>query len=316
MIGVVRFSCKRAAIHSGSDPRPHPHTMEFEAAGLASALATHRDNELRLPFAPYLQPELLLEETPVRAEMIASLCWVLHTVRPPETLHLSVALLDRYLASRRMPPGDTALVVATTAFLAAKFLEASLSTPSPEVFVSRASQPIGSLRAKVSADAVLRFEWEMFAALDFGVASPTAFGVAQILLAQQDGPPPLLHPRDQHAMVAYLLELALVFGVYGCDRPSLLASAAVSVSQVWGGAPLPGNTAVHLELPSSLAAAVCWHCANCVGTQPERLTDGLFHDVCIGVWIKHDDHMFRWPVFPVEKYPEVMRSRATSVTPS
>lgn len=130
-----------------------------------------------------------------------------------ETLHVAVALLDRFLsASRRLHRGSLQLAALAAALVAAKHEEPSFPPPSELAALAG--------HAFTPAD-VVRMEGVMMQAVAFRVAAPTS-ATALTLLARAAGA-----PARAVARAAYLLELALLDYDALAHAPSSLAAAAL-----------------------------------------------------------------------------------------
>jgi len=84
----------------------------------------------------------------------------------PETLFLTVELMDRYLQLRPCPKKSLQLVGVTAMMVAAKYEEIYPPPVSDFVYISANTY---------TAEQILSFELELLAALDFGLTIPTVF---------------------------------------------------------------------------------------------------------------------------------------------
>ena len=148
----------------------------------------------------------------------------------PETLHLAVALLDRFLstaAPQGVPRGVLQLVAVACIMVASKHLE--VSHPSVEQLTAVAAHCFG-------AQDLLRMERVLLDALGFEVANVTSFGFlhlyAQGLAAQpaEGGAGAAGLPAPVAALAVYLLDLALLDYALLAFAPSELAAAALALA--------------------------------------------------------------------------------------
>lgn len=146
-----------------------------------------------------------------------------------ETLFLSVSILDRFLATRRVQRKDLQLVACTSAFIAAKFEE--IDPPEVRDFVYITDQ-------SCRKEAILAMEVRMLTALEFCLCRPTAAhylqryqlktSTARVDASQVEV---AASPSQTHtALLQYLLELTLLDLRMMRFSPSLQAAAASLVS--------------------------------------------------------------------------------------
>uniref|UniRef100_A0A7S1AEG6 Cyclin N-terminal domain-containing protein n=1 Tax=Noctiluca scintillans TaxID=2966 RepID=A0A7S1AEG6_NOCSC len=159
-----------------------------------------------------------------------------------QTLFLAVTILDKYLVLTQVQ--EMEVTGAGALFVAAKFEEAS----PPDI---RDFTFVGGLAC--TKQAVLAMEVNMLSAVEFALVSPTA---AHFLTKYQEA-----HPQQtqQHHLMQYLLELALLDAGLATCQLFFQAAGAVLVSAVLLDlpVPLPGRAAGHTEY----AAECVRHCA-------------------------------------------------------
>ncbi|GBF92604.1 G2 mitotic-specific cyclin-A [Raphidocelis subcapitata] len=193
--GMIRSHRRREAVL-----RPNPHYMEAQASAAAASGAP----------ADALTPQMRM--------IVAS--WMVEVADEfslqPETLHLAVALLDRFLAAtvpQGVPRGVLQLVAVACIMVAAKDLE--VNHPTVEQLVAIAANCF-------SAQDLLRMERVLLDALDFSVANHTAFSFLHLYAQGLAGlAPPVA------ALAVYLLELVLLDYSLLEYPPSQLAAAAL-----------------------------------------------------------------------------------------
>ncbi|GBF99395.1 G2 mitotic-specific cyclin C13-like [Raphidocelis subcapitata] len=186
--------------------RPDPRYLEAQAAAAAAAGAP---------------PSALDALTPQMRMIVAS--WMVEVADEfslqPETLHLAVALLDRFLSAtvpQGVPRGVLQMVAVACIMVAGKHLE--VSHPSVEQLVAIAANCF-------TAQDLLRMERVLLDALDFGVAAPTGFTFLHLYAQGLRGlAPPVA------ALAVYLLDVALLDYSLLEFPPSLLAAAALALS--------------------------------------------------------------------------------------
>jgi hypothetical protein len=221
--GMVNLSELSAAIETLERPMVNVASPQYHP----SCVATLLDGEARLGYLPYFddfQPEVSSRVRHILVDWIVDV-----TARYrfcDETLHLAIALFDRYLAVKPVARGDVQLVGIAALFLATKYEE--IYPPDVHDLVAMAAHTY-------TKEDILHTERQIFMKLAFRVTIPSSFAFAQAVMAEQD---PMPTPLQRH-MVAFLLEAALHTHVYGQLRPSLTACAAVFIARVWCAIPTP-----------------------------------------------------------------------------
>jgi len=142
-----------------------------------------------------------------------------------ETLFLAVGILDRFLATKRIPRKDLRLVACTSAFIASKFEE--IHPPEVRDFVYITDQAC-------KKEAILTMEVRMLTALEFCLCRPTAAHYLQRY--EQES-----HCSEVHSsLLQYILELGLLDLRMTRFSPSqqavaasLLSSRILKLNPVW-----------------------------------------------------------------------------------
>lgn len=174
-------------------------------------------------------------------------------VLEPETLHLSVALLDRFLSSAApmgVPRSVLQMVAVACIMVAAKHLEAH--HPSVEQYASIAANCF-------TAHDLLRMERVLLEALDFNLTNQTAYSFLHLYVQGMPG-----MPAPAAALAMYLLDLVLLDYSLLQFAPSRLAAGVLLLALLTHGhapaAPLPA----HLLRLSGYAAGELAACVACL----------------------------------------------------
>jgi Cyclin, N-terminal domain/Cyclin, C-terminal domain len=133
----------------------------------------------------------------------------------PETLHLTVALIDRYLSVARVPRLRFQLLGITALFIASKY---------EEIYPPEVKDCVYTTDRGVSRQDVLDMEMDILQALNFRISGPTAYPFLVRFL--------FITEATQTARFAanYYLERFLQEYDYINHRPSLIAAAAVCLA--------------------------------------------------------------------------------------
>ena len=192
-----------------------------------------------------------------------------------ETLHLAASLLDRYLGAlataaesgaggkRRAgrapalpppPPTDLPLLAGAALLVAAKH-EEGCAPPAADLAEQLAGVGTCPSASPPTAEALLRAEGALLAALGFRVCSPTAPAMLALLARAASAPPPVA------ADAALSTDLALLDGgVTATHRPSALAAAALVVADAGVGVWACTSTSAPPAVSPAAAAAAALAC--------------------------------------------------------
>ena len=137
-----------------------------------------------------------------------------------ETLHLAVALTDRFLMMNRVAKAELQLLGVSAMLLASKY--EMVYPPELRDFIYIAA-------CTYTKEDIVRMERQLFVALEFNVTIPTTNALANCILGQQDPTP----TAKQRSVVSFLLETMLVAAMYNSTPPHVIACACVFLSRVW-----------------------------------------------------------------------------------
>jgi hypothetical protein len=147
-----------------------------------------------------------------------------------ETLHLSLALVDRYLMVQRIAKQELQLLGVSAIFIASKY--EMVYPPELKEFVYIAA-------CTYTREEIIRMERQLFVTLEYNLTLPTANAIANSILYQQDPTP----TPKQKSVCGYLVDVMATVHSYGTYKPSLVAATCVFLSRVWCGVepsiPLP-----------------------------------------------------------------------------
>lgn len=148
----------------------------------------------------------------------------------PQTLFLSVALLDRYLAARQVLRQRLQLVGVTALMMAAKF---------EEVYPPQLKDYVAVCDNAYTRTELLSTEAEILAALNFEIARPTSYSFLELLRQR------VVLEDKAFVFARYLLETALLDPLHLRHSPLDLAAAALFLvhkifKRAWVAAPVEG----------------------------------------------------------------------------
>ncbi|KIY97094.1 G2/mitotic-specific cyclin-A [Monoraphidium neglectum] len=164
----------------------------------------------------------------------------------PETLHLGVALLDRFLsaaAPHGVPRGVLQMVAVACIMVAGKDLE--VSHPTVEQLTAIAANCF-------TPQDLLRMERVLLDALDFTVCTQTAFTFLHLFAQGLD-----CLPAHVAALAVYLLDLTLLdYGLLSFPPSQLAAGALTLAMHTYGLGPAPVADTLRLAgyAPADMAA--------------------------------------------------------------
>jgi hypothetical protein len=137
----------------------------------------------------------------------------------PAVLYLAINVLDRYLAALKDPPTSVTVVACACLLIAAKIEEIY----PPKVRDMRKAVP------SISATELTHMERSILNTLKFAVSVPTVFHFMKRYLKAAEADMPL------KALTMYIVEVAMYDPVYHRFKPSLVASAAISLAMRMSG---------------------------------------------------------------------------------
>jgi hypothetical protein len=149
----------------------------------------------------------------------------------PETLYLTINLLDRYCSRRVVYKRHYQLVGCAALLIAAKYGDKKDRVPTFRELRSMCCQ-------LYEEEMFMQMEWHVLQTLDYVLGHPTVDSFLQIALAEsaQDDSE-LLH------MTWYLSEIALYHKDFVAVRPSVLARSALALARcIIGRQPIPSDT--------------------------------------------------------------------------
>ena len=151
----------------------------------------------------------------------------------PETLYLTIHIVDRFLAKQQIPRTRLQLVGCTAMLLASKYEE--IYAPEVNDFVAISDKAY-------TRDQILQYEGIMLQALEFNLTQPSALRFAERYTRVAGEAIPMLvndsNTREQvDHLTKYIIELTLQVYSFLQYRPSHIASCALSIalSTVTGG---------------------------------------------------------------------------------
>eukprot|EP00300_Choanocystis_sp_HF-7_P027447 c32556_g1_i1.p1 GENE.c32556_g1_i1~~c32556_g1_i1.p1 ORF type:complete len:409 (-),score=103.88 c32556_g1_i1:242-1468(-) len=155
----------------------------------------------------------------------------------PETLHLAVSILDRYLAVISVARGKLQLIGITSMLIACKYQE--IYPPEVNDFVYISDNAYTKLE-------ILRMEESVLNTLGFNIATPSthAFALRWVYLSNQSESPLVSN------LVDYLLELALVDYDMLQYLPSHISVSALTLALQFAGLPFSNAQFLHSGLSS------------------------------------------------------------------
>ena len=244
-----------------ANPQPPRFFSKRNALDVPNSAAKAREAALR-PDPRYLEARAAAAPAPREAltpqmRMIVA-SWMVEVADEfslqPETLHLAVSLLDRFLsaaAPQGVPRGVLQMVAVACVMVAAKELE--VSHPSVEALTAVAAHCF-------SAQDLLRMERVLLDALGFEVGGgATAYAFLHLYAQGLAGlPPPVA------ALAVYLLELALLDYALLAFAPSELAAAALALAARTHGDAALAARALRAAGGGLEAAAAAARCAECL----------------------------------------------------
>jgi len=176
------------------------------------------------------KPDYMSDQTEINAKMCAIVVdWLVEVHMKyrlrPETLFLTVSIIDRYLSERQVARHRLQLLGVTAMFIASKYEEIHPPRAREWVYITDHTYTLAEL---------LSMEASVLLALNYQVGTPTVVHMLDRLQqASQSG-------AVQRSLVQYALELSLVDVRFSGYLPSVLASAALMMSneflgreQVW-----------------------------------------------------------------------------------
>lgn len=144
----------------------------------------------------------------------------------PETLFLTVNLLDRYCSKRVVYKRHYQLVGCAALLIAAKYGDKKEKVPTIKELKSMCC-------SLYDDDMFLQMEWHVLSTLDWNVGHPTVDNFVK--LAVKDGIP---DPEVEN-LALYILEMALFYRDFVSKQSSTLALAALALSRYILGRPQP-----------------------------------------------------------------------------
>jgi len=205
MLHSAQLSTPQASIQSCSEYAPQIFARLF------------LEERLFLPRSNYMD-----QQTDINAKMRAILIdWLIEVAMKyklrPETLFLTVNIIDRYLSHAVVMRKKLQLLGVVAMFIAAKFEEINPPKVTDFVYITDNTY---------SKEDIFQWECQVLATLDFRIVVPTpAHFLDELLLANKC--------EDCHAELAkYILELALLDYRLICYTPSHLVAAALLASNI------------------------------------------------------------------------------------
>ena len=203
---------------SVATPTPAPFDVDDDDGGMEATMYKHlREGERTVK--PYLarQPDITAKFREILVDWLAKVTqdWRLR----PETLHLTVNLVDRFLFLRSIPRTDLQLVGVTALFIASKYEE--IYAPDLTLNFVHITD-----RAYLE-DRILEFEAIMLEALDYRLTTPSSLCFAHrfVKAARLDSNSPAA------AIAFYMVDRALQeYTIMTGFKPSTIAAAAVHVA--------------------------------------------------------------------------------------
>lgn len=136
----------------------------------------------------------------------------------PETLYLTINLLDRYLEKSQTQRTQLQLVGVTAMMIAAKY---------EEIYAPEVKDYVWITDKAFSKPEILKKEYDVLMTLDFQVTAPSSFRFlerfSKVLGVDKEG----------SFLAQYLLELSMLDLKMSQYRPSILAAAAIYASNKW-----------------------------------------------------------------------------------
>jgi len=142
----------------------------------------------------------------------------------PETLHLTVLLLDRFLQTGQATKQDLQLIGVTCMFIASKYEEIFTPELSDFVYVTDNSS---------TKKDILRMEIKILCLLGYDIGRPHSIHFLRRLSRSSNA------PAETHILAKYLCELALMDHTLCWVLPSRLAASALHLAHLLHGLNVP-----------------------------------------------------------------------------
>lgn len=177
-----------------------------------------------------------------------------------ETVFLTIAVLDSYLAKCGAFPGEMRLIGATSLLIAAKF---------EEIYPPEIQELLGRTRGGHTAEQLKHMEVQMLTVLGFQICGQTSAHYLQQYLGAS------LCTDAQCRLARYVVELALVDGMGARQAPFRLAASAVMLVCCATGGRLPPWPA-SMEINSGQPEAAVLECASTLQELVRQVGFGSF----------------------------------------
>ena len=172
----------------------------------------------------------------------------------PETLHLTVNIIDRYLEKKQVSRRNLQLVGVTAMLIASKYEEIWAPEVRDFVYISDRAY---------TREQILNMEKTMLNELNFNLTVPTAYPFLGRYLKAAGA------SRETSFLAAYLVELGLVDCATLKYKPSMLACAAVSTAQAaMGGERFSYTLERHAGVTETEATPAIKHLAKLMSKAP------------------------------------------------